>query len=156
MENLEDALRNIDVFCKVLVDKLIADENEEGRDVFVEPMEKLIYEKSIIGERAETNLPVKHFIPLPHVEDPLIDVVEENDHFKILMQERCRDKTLTVHTDIDGIEICRRECQKDHEGQEVCVDKCQKVNLPVNHLQVENMSARCNNNAVFEVAIPKR
>jgi hypothetical protein len=156
MENLEEALRNIDVFCKVLVDKITADANRVVPDVFVEPIEKLLYKKNFVNERPETNLTVKHFVPLPHLEDPLIDVVEENNRFKILVQERCRDKPLTIHIVTDGIEICRKECHTDSGGEEVCVDKCQKLGLPLDRLQIENLTARCSNNTVFEVDIPKR
>ncbi len=157
MENLEKALRNIDIFCKILVDKLTADDNKD-RDAFVEPMEKLLYKRNILNERAETDIDAKPLIPLSHLENPLIDVVEENDHLKILVQEHCKDKLLTIHTDADGIEICRRECHTDQEGTEECVDKCQKIELALSNLQVDNMTAKCNNNnnAVFEIAIPKR
>ena len=154
MDDLEEALRNIDIFCKVLVDKITADDDED-RHSFVEPMEELLYKKNVINERTEINIDAKPLIPLSHLEDPLIDVVDENDHLRILVQERSGDKLLTIHTNTDGIEICRRECHTDHECREICVDKCQKIDLPVSHLQVENMRARCNNNAVFEVTIPK-
>jgi hypothetical protein len=155
LDDFEEALQNIDVFCRVLVGKIVTDDKVDSGKT-VEPVEKLLYRKNVLHEKPESDSSIKHFISLPHLEDPLIDVLEENDHVEILLQERCRDKTLTVHTGIHGIEICRRECNTDPQGQEVCVDKCQKVELPVGQLRVENMNSRCNNNAVFEVNIPKR
>ena len=156
MNDFEEALRNVDVFCKILAKKISASETESAGNVSLEPMEKLLYRKNVLSEKADVANPVRRFIPLPHLEEPLIDIVEDDGRVKILMQERCADRTISVQAEADGIEICRRECHTDDEGQEVCLDKCQKVSLPVSHLQVENMSARCNNNIVFEVAIPRR
>jgi hypothetical protein len=56
---------------------------------------------------------------------------------------------------MDGIQICKKECYRDDEGIEVCTDRCQKLDLPVKDLQVENMIAKCSNNTVLEVEIPK-
>ncbi|MCW3993236.1 MAG: hypothetical protein NWE85_01545 [Candidatus Bathyarchaeota archaeon] len=67
-------------------------------------------------------------------------IVEDEDYVKIFLQCHCRDQKVTIHTDVDGLEICTQECQK--------------LNLPVKHLQVENMIVRCNNE-VIEIDIPK-
>ncbi len=155
MENLEEALRNIDIFCKVLVAKLTTNSRDPST-LAEEPMEKILYEKNVIGEGTETNIKAHGLIPLSHLEHPLIDVFEENDHLKILIQKRCGDKLLNVHTCADGIEVFRRECHIDCEGKMICVDKFQKIDMPTNNLQVENIRAECNNDAFFEVEIPKR
>jgi len=67
-------------------------------------------------------------------------IVEDEDYVKIFLQCHCRDQKVTIHTDVDGLEICTQECQK--------------LNLLVKHLQVENMIVRCNNE-VIEIDIPK-
>ncbi|MGQ9507032.1 MAG: hypothetical protein ACUVTB_04120 [Candidatus Bathycorpusculaceae bacterium] len=152
MDDFEEALRNIDVFCKVLVEKIVGDEKESN--VIVEPMERLLYRKYIICEQAESS-PVKHFIPLPQLKEPLIDVFENENYVRILMQCRCKDQKVTVHTSADGLEICKKKCHKDSNGTEVCIDECHKLNLPVEHLRIEDMIVKCNNNEAFEVYIPK-
>ncbi len=156
MDDFEEALHNIDVFCKVLVNKITSEENQVNSSMYIEPMEKLLYKKNILGEKLENGGSIRRFIPLPHLEDPLVDIVEEGDRFKVLMQEHCTDTKVTVNTDTSGIEICRKECHTDSEGEEVCVDKCQKLGLPLDRLQIENLTAKCSNNTVFEVDIPKR
>lgn len=152
MDDFEEALRNIDVFCKVLVKKIV--EGEEKSHIVVEPMERLLYKKYVISEQVESS-PVKHFIPLPQLEEPLIDVFENENYVRILMQCRCRDQNVTVHTGVDGLEICKKKCHKDSEGMEVCVDECQKLNLPVERLKIEDIVIKCNNNEALEVCIPK-
>ncbi|MGB9671922.1 MAG: hypothetical protein ACPL0C_07080 [Candidatus Bathyarchaeales archaeon] len=154
MSSFEEALRNIDVFCKVLVKKLIESDDEERNNIVVEPMEKLLYKKYVISEQIEPS-PVRHLIPLPQLEEPLIDVFEDENYVKILIQCKCRDQKITVHTDVDGIEICNKVCYKKDDGNEVCVDECRKITLPVDHLKIENMVTKCNNNEAFEIEIPK-
>jgi len=152
MDDLEEALRNIDVFCRILVKKLV---NTEDGNIVVEPIEKFLYRKNIVYTQAEPNSSPGHLIHLPQAEEPLIDVFEDNDYIKVLMQCRCKDQPVTVHTDTDGVEICKKECHTNAEGFEVCIDKCQKLNMAVEHLKIENMIAKCSKNTVFEVSIPK-
>jgi hypothetical protein len=152
-DDLEEALRNIDIFCKILVNKMV--EDEENNNIVLEPIEKLLQRKYIIEEHSESSPLAKHLIPLPQIEDPLIDVFEEDDYVKVLVQCRCKKQKVTVHTDIDGLEICREECHKNADGLQICRDECRKLNLPVKHLQIESMIAKCNNNEVLEVDIPK-
>jgi len=152
MDDLEEALRNIDVFCKVLVKKLV---DNEDSNIVVEPMERLLYRKNIIDASAETDSLPKHLIPLPQAEEPLVDVFEDNNYVKVLMQCRCKDQPVTVHARTDGVEICKKECYTNAEGSEICTDKCQKLSVPVKHLEIENMTAKCSNNTVLEVNIPK-
>lgn len=97
----------------------------------------------------------KYMISLPQLEEPLIDVFEDDNYIKILVQCHCQEQKVSFHMDVDGVEICRKECH-DNADSEVCVDKCQKLNLPVKHLQIENMTAKCNKNEVLEVSIPKQ
>lgn len=156
MDKFEEALTNIDIFCKTLVKKMLQDDNEQTGNITIEPMEKLLITKNIIEENTELSPLRKSFIPLPQAENPLVDVFEDDNHVKVLMQCPCKDQKVTVHTDSDSIEICKRECHTNSEGEEICTDKCQKLDLLTERLQVENMIQKCSNNTVFEVDIPKK
>jgi len=140
MEHFEEALRNIDIFCRILVKKIVEDE-DCSQDIMVEPIENLLRRKYIIEENLESEPLTRYLIPLPQAEEPLIDVFEDENYVKIFLQCRCKDQKVTIHTDIDSLEICTKECQK--------------LNLPVKHLQIENMIVRCNNNEALEIDIPK-
>lgn len=155
MENLEEAIHNIDAFCRVLIEKIIENEKEIEHDGYVEPMENLLKRKYVMEEFLEANPFAKSVIPLPHCEQPLIETFEDDNYVKVLMQCHCRDQTPTIQTYPDGLEICRRECYTNSDGIEICVDKCQKLALPIQNLEVKNMITKCNNNEVFEIAIPK-
>lgn len=140
MEHFEEALRNIDIFCRILVKKMVEDE-DCSQDIMVDPIANLLRRKYIIEENSESKTLTRYLIPLPQAEDPLIDVFEDENYVKIFLQSRCKDQKMTIHTGTDSLEICTKECQK--------------LNLPVKHLQVENMIVRCNNNEVLEIDIPK-
>jgi HSP20 family molecular chaperone IbpA len=141
IDDLENALKNIDVFCKALVEKLVEDEDKAEKNITFESIEKLLRKKDGTEEAFESDPLEKHLIPLPHLDEPLIDILEDDKHIKILMQCRCKDQKVTIHKDVDGVEICAKECRK--------------LNLPVTSSQIENMSSKCNNNQVLEVDIPK-
>lgn len=155
MDDFEEALRNIDVFCRVLVKKMVETEDEHENSVTVEPMEKLLLRKYIIEEHVESSPLAKSLIPLPQAEEPLIDVFEDNNYVRVLVQCRCKDQKMTVQADADGLIICKRECRVDIEGREICREVCQKLELPIKNLQLQNMVTKCTNNMVFEVDIPK-
>ncbi|MEM1540667.1 MAG: hypothetical protein QXJ07_04720 [Candidatus Bathyarchaeia archaeon] len=142
MNAFEEALRNIDIFCKVLAKKIIESEKENGNRAIVEPMEKLLRRKYVVYEENASIHEIKGFIPLPHVEEPLIDVFEEANYIKVLMQCRCRSHKVKIRKYEDCLQICLD-------------DECWKLNLPVDQLQVENSAIKCNNNEVLEVEIPK-
>jgi hypothetical protein len=157
MGDFEEALRNIDVYCRVLAKKLIDDEEQASSNITIEPIEDLLRRKYFVQkEETETKSIEPPLIPLPHLETPLVDVFEEEDQFKVLMQCRCRDQKVTVHTDIDSMEICKKECYTDSQGSKVCSDNCQRLDIPVNRLQMEKMISKCSNNEVFEIDIPKK
>jgi len=140
MENFEEALRNIDIFCRILVKKIVEDE-DCSQNIVVEPIENLLRRRYIREESQESKASSGRLIPLPQAEEPLIDVFEDDDYVKIFLQCRCKDQKVTIHTDVDGLEICTK--------------KCQKLKLPVKHLRIENMIVRCNGNKVLEIDIPK-
>lgn len=141
MNDFEDALRNIDAFCRVLVEKMVEKERQGNSSIVVEPMEKLLLRKYVVEEHLASTRPAKYLIPLPQLEEPLIDIVEADDYVQVLMLCRCKDQKVTVRPDAEGLEIC--------------TDKCQKLDLPTEHLKVEDMTTKCKNNAVFEINIPK-
>lgn len=153
MDDFEEALRNIDVFCKALVEKLVSDEDSTG--AAIEPMEKLLYKKYVMDAQLEPTQQPRHLIPLPQLEEPLVDVFEEDNYVRVLMQCRCKEQKVTVQTSNDNLEICKRECHTNSDGVEICTDKCRRLDVPVKKLQVKDMTAKCSNNAVFEVSIPK-
>jgi hypothetical protein len=155
MDDFETALQNIDIFCKVLVKKIIGDENEPEKDFAIEPLENLIRRKYTFEEHLASSPLSKSLIPLPQADEPLIDVFEDDNYVRVLMQCRCRDQKVTVLPDVDGLKICKRECHLSVDGTEICTDKCQKLDIPTKHLQIEDITAKCSNNAVFEVNIPK-
>ncbi|MEM2917374.1 MAG: hypothetical protein QXN63_03345 [Candidatus Bathyarchaeia archaeon] len=155
MNDVNEALRNIDVFCRVLVKKLVENENTEENNVVVDPMESLLRRKYIIEGQFESQPLSKYMIPLPHLEEPLIDIFEDDNYVKILVECRCEEQKVIVKRDIDGLQVCKRECYLNSEGQEICVDKCQKLSIQVENLRMEDMITKCINNAAFEINIPK-
>jgi hypothetical protein len=158
MDNFEEALRNIDSFCKVLVKKMQGNAAGPENKTSVEPIENPPLTTSRVNETLEIDSLNSHFIPLPQIEEPLVDVFEEEDCIRILVQCRCREQQVTLYMCMDGIKICRKVCHIDADGTETCVDNCQKINLQTDHLQLENrlfVVARCNNNEVLEAMIPK-
>jgi hypothetical protein len=95
-------------------------------------------------------------------EEPLIDVIDERNNVKLLVQGRCWEQqfSIRVNDDKSGISICREVCHIKGDSQKVeCNDLCSK-NIPLNveELQLEDMLfvvSSCNNN-VLEIIIPKK
>jgi hypothetical protein len=96
-------------------------------------------------------------------EEPLIDVIDEGNSVKLLVQGRCMDQQFSIHVNEDksGISICREACYIEKGAETVeCADYCSKnIPLNLNELQLEGMLfvvSKCNNNNVLEIVIPKR
>lgn len=158
MADFEEALQNIDAFCKVIVKKMPEKTAELKNETYVEPIENPPLTKSPAYETLETDFSNRHFSPQPQIEEPLIDIFEEEDYIRVLVQCRCKEQQVTFYVSTDGIRICREECHVNTNGAETCVDNCQKINLRTNHLQLEDrlfVIAKCNNNQVLEAMIPK-
>ena len=135
LENFEGLL-NIDNFCKVLVKK----EAEECL------------------EKGNTPGPSTNSVTPTTVEEPLVDVFDEADHFRILVSCRCREQQVSFHPERDGVVVCVEECNKTRSGTEMCREVCRKIGLPNQESQLENMLfviAKCNNNNTLEAMIPK-
>jgi hypothetical protein len=143
MENF-NAVQNINDFCKVLVKKTIANTSETNN------------EREYLNGHSETDLSMD--IMQPELEEPLIDVFDEGDYIRILVQCRCREQQVTFHPSKDEIIICREECHTNKSGAETCRDVCSKLSIRTDELQLENMVfviAKCNNNNTLEATIPK-
>jgi hypothetical protein len=158
MGNFEETLQNIDGFCKIIVKKMPENTAEREDKIVVEQIENPP-KKSTENEPLETGSSNNQFIPLSQVEEPLIDVFEEEEYLRILVQCHCREQQVKFYVHADGIRICRESCHAEADGAVVCVDACQKINLRTDRLQLENrlfVVAQCNNNEVLEAMIPKK
>ena len=157
MEKFE-ALQTIDNFCKVLVKKTREGNSEKGNKEENEPSGEAVFEKTQWYRPLRDASSAMDNIVLSEVEEPLVDVFDEEDHIRILVQCRCREQQVTFHPCTDGITVCREECRKEKGGPETCSDVCRKLSIPTGELQLENMEfviAKCNNNNTLEAIIPK-
>ena len=156
MENFE-ALENIDNFCRVLIKKTATDEFETGSKRENVPSDRAVLRRNPLNRRLESSS-IGYIMQPRFEEDPLIDVFDEEDHVRILVQCRCREQQVTFHPSKDGITICREDCYQEKGGPETCADVCRKLSLRTDELQIENMLfiiAKCNNNNTLEALIPK-
>ena len=155
METFE-ALQSIDNFCKVLVKKTITGTPETGHLREIEHANEAVFERDL-QLPSEESFKVDNMLQ-SEIEEPLVDVFDEEDCLRILVQCRCREQQVTFHPGSDGITVCREECHKEKDGPEKCRDICQKLNLRTDNLQLGNMQfviAKCNNNNTLEAMIPK-
>ena len=95
-------------------------------------------------------------------EEPLVDVIDEGDNVKLLVQGRCMDQQFSIHINEDksGISICREACYRKKGAETVKCNDCCSKNIPLNlkELQLEGLLfvvSQCNNNNVLEIVIPK-
>jgi hypothetical protein len=146
-----DSLQSIDNFCKVLVKKTPGDESENhSSETSAFPRtgwENVLEQSSAMGDAMQEA-----------IEEPFVDVFDEEDYVRILVQCRCREQEVTFHPSDDGITICREERIREKSGSEKCTDVCRKVSIPTEKLQLDNMLfiiAKCNNNNTLEAMIPK-
>jgi hypothetical protein len=128
MNNFEEALSNIDVFCKVLVRKMIDDENCHAEP---ESIENLLRRKYAI----------EIYKNYEWLRKPLIDIFEDEEQIKILMQYQRKNREITIHPNEDYAEIW--------------VGEDEKITLPVKRLDINNVIVKCNNQAI-EITILKR
>ncbi|MCW1310019.1 MAG: hypothetical protein QXP04_04990, partial [Candidatus Nanoarchaeia archaeon] len=158
MDKLEEALQNIEVFCRVLVEKIVQYERGIESNVAVEPMEKLLREKYVIKEdfrgkyltkKSEMNL-TSGFIPAPQIEEPLIDIFEEENRIKIIMQHNCSEP-IKVYPLKNGLKVCKIICYNDIDKGKVCTEKCKELNLSIDK-PIQGIFSNCNNN-VLEICV---
>ena len=153
MSNFE-ALEDIDNFCKVLVKKTNEDSSKKRDDRELKPYEA-VFDREYLNKCSEfiSSMGVMQ----PEFEDPFVDIFDEGDHIRVLVQCRCREQQVTFHPSEDGITICREDRHRNKTGSETCIDVCRKLDIRTDELQLENMLfviARCNNNTL-EATIPK-
>ena len=152
MENFE-ALQNVEGFCRVLVQKTTKEEPRIGDERESKAPDGAILEKKQLNNHSSLGYTIQ-----PEFEEPLVDVFDEGDHVRILVQCRCREQQVTFHPSKDGIVICREECNRQKDGPDMCRDVCSKLILRTGELQLDNMLfviAKCNNNNTLEAMIPK-
>ncbi len=74
-------------------------------------------------------------------EEPLIDVIDEGDDIKLLVQGRCMDQQFSIHINENkgGISICRKTCRRKKRLEIVeCDDFCSRnILLDLEELQLE-------------------
>ena len=95
-------------------------------------------------------------------EETLMDVIDEGDNIKLLVEGRCMDQQFSIHINEDRgeISICRETCYRK-KGLEIieCNNFCSRnTSLNLKELQLEDMVfvvSKCNNNNVLEITIPK-
>ena len=125
--NFEEALLNIEAFCRVLAQKIA--ENEEA-DSEPEPIENLLKKKYI----------VEIYDRLPKQDGPLVDVFENENQVNILVQCSC-NKDEIVFNSRDG-------------GTEILIGKWQRIALPIEHLDISKVTVRYGKQ-VMEITIQK-
>jgi hypothetical protein len=152
MSYFEEVLQNINSFCKVKIEKI--PKNNDDAEYTQNPPQT----NQNKNEPLAIDSPNRSLIPSSQIEEPLIDIFEEEDQVRILVQCRCREQELTFYDCADGIRICGQECHVNADGAEICTEKCQKIILRTEQLQLEKrlfIIATCKNNSVLEATIPK-
>lgn len=125
--NFKEALLNIEVFCRVLAQKIA--ENEEA-DSEPELIENLLKKKYI----------VEVYDRLPEQDGPLVDVFEDENRIKILVQYSCSKGEIVFNSGDNGAEIL--------------IGKGQKIILPIEHLDISKVTVRYGKQ-VMEIIIQK-
>ena len=149
LETFNQTLHEFDAFCRVDVKKPADDAT--GKSSVSETVKGFGFERNLTSATGK-------FVRLPDAEDPLIDVFDEDDHVRILVQCRCREHQVTFHPCSDGIIVCKEECHIGTDGAEACDNTCKKVSLQTDQLQINDMLlivAKCNNNNTLEAMVPK-
>lgn len=154
MERFEE-LKNIDNFCKVLVKT--SDKSETGRNRGFKRSDERVLEDNFLYRPSDASSGMSDNLR-SEIEEPLVDIFDEEDYVRILVQCRCREQQVTFHPSLDGITVCKEECHREKDGTEKCNDVCRKLNLRTDELQLGDMlfvMAKCNNNNTLEAMIPK-
>lgn len=126
--SFDEALLNIEVFCRVLADKISGLKRSYVRP---EPIEKLLRRKvevEICGESSEGV-------------EPLIDIFENEKEIKILALVKPSSKN-RVLVDVNG------------GFTEIIMGECLKVKLPIKDIDVSKISVN-NIDWTFEITIEK-
>lgn len=125
--SFEEALSNIDIFCSVLVKKIIEDEEPKVKP---EPIENLLRKKHGI----------EIYRDFRRGEEPLIDIFEDEGQVKVLMQ--CSHVKHEVRLDPCG------------GYMEIWEGGGRKAKIPIKSSDANKTAIRWNNN-VLEIIIEK-
>lgn len=128
MENdFEEALLNIDAFCRVLAKKIAENEEVDLEPELIENLLRRKYVVEVYDERLEQD-------------GPLIDVFEDEKQIKILVQcSRSEDEIVFNSGDW---------------GTEILIGKWQRIVLPIEHLDTSKVMVRFGNQ-IMEMIIQK-
>lgn len=96
--NFEEALSNIDVFCSVLVRKMMED---KGLQVEPEPIEKMLRKKCSVEVYGNYGW-----------EEPLVDIFEDDKQVKVLMRCPFKGQEVKLHPNKDSVEVWISKSQK--------------------------------------------
>jgi len=124
--NFEEALLNIDVFCKVLVKKMI----EEEPHLKPEPIENLLRRKCLFESEGYLS-----------GDDILVDIFEDEKQVRILARCSCVNRGVKISSGVGYMEV--------HVG------KGRKIKLPIALSDINNVSIVKCNNQILEVLIQK-
>lgn len=125
--SFEEALSNINVFCSVLVKKIIGDEEPQIKPEPIESMLKKKYTVEVYGD-------------LDKWEEPLVDVFEDEKQVKILMRFSFGGQEIEFHPCEDYVEIW--------------VNKGQRFKLPIDPPNMNKTTVKCSNQ-VLEIIVQK-
>lgn len=127
-DNFEEVLTNIEVFCRVLVDKMSGVRKSYVRP---EPIEKLLRKKAVIevSERSAEG------------REPLIDLFEDEKHVRIL----------ALMQPLFGNEVT---FNSNNDFTEIVVGKYLKIKIPIKTVDVSKIHVN-NNNRTLEIMIEK-
>lgn len=127
-DNFEEVLTNIEVFCRVLVDKMSGVRKSYVRP---EPIEKLLRKKAVIevSERSAEG------------REPLIDLFEDEKHIRIL----------ALLQPPFGNEV---RFNSNNGFTEIVVGKYLKIKIPIKTVDISKIHVN-NNNRTLEIMIEK-
>ncbi|MBS7606935.1 hypothetical protein KEJ14_03730 [Candidatus Bathyarchaeota archaeon] len=124
--SFEEALSNINVFCSVLVRKIIEGEETQIKPELIENMLRRKYTVEIYRDYGE--------------EESLVDVFEDEKKVKILVRCSCKEREIEFHP---------------HKYYtEIWIGKNQKIRLPIDPPDMNKTTVRCNNQ-ILEITIRK-
>lgn len=124
--SFEEALSNINVFCSVLVRKIIEGEETQIKPELIENMLRRKYTVEIYEDCRE--------------EEPLVDVFEDEKKVRILVRCSCKEQEIEFHPHEDCTEIW--------------IGRKQKIKLPIDPPDMNKTTVKCNNQ-ILEIIIRK-
>ena len=125
--NFEEALSNIDVFCSVLVRKMIEDVEPQIKPEIIENLLRRKYVIEIYRDNGQ-------------IEKPPIDVFEDENQVKIFVHRACIKQEVRFNP-------CR-------DYTEIWIGENQKIRLPIDPPNINKTTIKLNNH-ILEITIQK-